>query len=156
MSRARTSSTPARARRLAAVALAMALLVTACGGGVDQGRVDEALSAVAAWLQVDDDGGDTDEAVRRADRLLAATAPIVEARPDIADLTPPQQAEFHDALAALRSSVADQRDVLADCELDDPGRCLARSDLDPQELARAVTRFQEALAPLDRPLAAGP
>ena len=149
---------PARATRLSrrlVTGVLVAVLLVACGGpDVDQAQLDQALSAVSAWLQVDDDGGDTDEAVRRADRLLEATAPIVDARPDISDLTAAQQARFHDALAALRASVAEQRAVLADCELDDPGRCLARSDLDPQELARAVTRFQDTLAPLDRPVAA--
>lgn len=154
MTRPARTATPSRWAE-ALTGLLVAVLVVACGGpDVDQPQLDQALSAISAWLQVDDDGGDTDEAVRRADRLLEATGPIVDARPDISDLTVAQQARFHDALADLRASVADQRDVLADCELDDPGRCLARSDLDPQELARAVTRFQEALAPLDRPVAA--
>lgn len=145
---------PPRRHRLV-TGLLVTVLVVACGGpSVDQPQLEQALSAISAWLQVDDDGGDTDEAVRRADRLLETTAPIVEARPDISDLTAAQEARFHDALAALRASVADQREVLAGCELDDPGRCLARSDLDPRELARAVSRFQEALAPLDRPVAA--
>lgn len=142
------------APRLAA-GLAVAVLVVGCGGqGVDQAQLDEALSAVAAWLEVDDDGGDTAEAVRRADRLLQATAPIVEARPAIEELTPAQQARFHDALADLRDSVAEQREVLAACDRDDPGTCLLRSDLDPQELAAAVEQFQDALEPLgDQPAA---
>lgn len=152
-------TSPARpdgARPLHMVAgLVAAVVLVACGGaGVDQSQLDEALSAVAAWLQVDDDGGDTAEAVRRADRLLLATAPIVEARPPIEELTPAQQARFHDALAGLRDSVAAQREVLAACDHDDPGTCLARSDLDPQELAAAVERFQDALEPLgDQPAA---
>lgn len=150
---ARPLTTPRPHRRV--IGLLVGLLLVACGGpDVDQSQLEQALSAISAWLQVDDDGGDTDEAVHRADRLLEATAPIVDARPDISDLSAAQQDRFHDALAALRASVAEQRDVLADCALDDPGRCLARSDLDPQELARAVTRFQEVLAPLDRPVAA--
>lgn len=146
---------PRPSRRLVA-GVVVAVLALGCGGGeVDQDQVEEGLSAVAAWLQVDDDGGDTDEAIRRADRVLEATAPIVEARPDIGDLTAEQQAAFHDALADLRDSVAEQRAVLADCTADDPGTCLARSDLEPQELARVVTRFQQALQPLDRPRAPG-
>lgn len=148
-------TTRSRSRRLAA-GLLVAVLVVACGGpAVDQARLDEALAAVSAWLQADDDGADTEEAVRRADRLLRATAPIVEARPDLGDLTPAEQARFHDALADLRVSVADQREVLADCRLDDPGTCLARSDLAPQELASVVRRFQQALVPLERRAAAG-
>lgn len=136
--------------------LVAAVVLVACGGAdVDQSQLEEALSAVAAWLQVDeDDGGDTAEAVRRADRLLQATAPIVEARPAIEELTPAQQARFHDALADLRDSVAEQREVLAACDRDDPGTCLLRSDLDPQELAAAVEQFQDALEPLgDQPAA---
>lgn len=139
--------------RLLVVAATFSL--AACGGpGADQAEVEEALSAVSSWLQVDDDG-DTDEAVRRADRLLEATAPVVESRPDIEGFDPAEEAAFHDALAGLRESVAAQREVLAECDHPDPGTCLADSDLDPQELADAVTRFQEALAPLDRPRAAG-
>lgn len=129
----------------------MLALATACAPTAPpaEQEVTSAMQAVADWLAVDDDQGvTTEDAADRAGRLVRATAPLVEARPPIEGLDDPQTRAFHDALAALQASVAEQRAVLDDCQQPDPVTCIERSDLDPTELQEAVERFQDAIAPL--------
>ena len=136
--------------RAVPVALALALALAACrpSPAIDEQQVTDALDAVAAWLAVDDAEVSVDQAADRARTVVADTAPLVEARAPIEGLDDAQTQAFYDALADLRESVAQQAAVLEDCDGPDPGTCLARSDLDPAQLAEAVERFQDATAPL--------
>lgn len=107
------------------------------------------MQAVADWLAVDDEEGvTTEQAAELAGRVVTTTAHLVEARPPIEGLDDQQTAAFHDALAALRASVAAQRAVLDVCQQPDPATCIGRSDLEPAELQDAVEEFQDAIAPL--------
>lgn len=130
--------------------VALVAMLSACSPSepVEAADVTDALEAVSAWLDVDDDDVDTDEAERRAARVVETTSPVVAARPAVEGLDEDQARRLHDALAGLRDSVAAQRDVLADCDDPDPAACIARSDIHPADIGKAVEAFQEAIAPL--------
>ena len=135
---------------LGGLGLVMVLVAAGCrpSPSVSDQQVTDALDAVAQWLAVDDEGLTVDRAAARAREVVTATRPLVEARASIDGLDDAQAQAFYDALEALRDSVARQEAVLDDCQRPDPAACIARSALDPAELAEAVEQFQDAIAPL--------
>ncbi len=140
-----------RAAALAAMTLAIALPVAACGGDDSDEFREDYNAAVEDLSKVNDDigqaagaAGDSNKQIAKKFDEIADTAE--QTRTDLAALEPPEDAkeEFDELLAALKKGVADLRAV-ADAAISNDPAAATQAVADLSKSGAEITKAENAL-----------